>query len=68
MHNAAFDEDGLAGGQIDILSIDPQGRGAGQPVDRFIPTIVVMGNRHALQRHLKHIEAAACVFLALQKF
>ena len=35
MHDAAFDEDGLAGRNIDILFIDPPGRGAGQPVDRW---------------------------------
>ncbi len=57
MDDAASDEEGLAGRQIDILSVNPPGRVTGQPVYRFIPTIVIMGDRHARQLALGMDEA-----------
>ena len=71
MHDSALDEDGLAGHEIDILTVDPPGRNAGQPVDRLVPAIMVVRDRHPrvrLQRHLEHVEAASGVVLALQEF
>src|SRR4051794_6752415 len=71
MHYSALAEYGLAGRKIAILAIDPPGRDAAQPVNRFVPAIMIMRDRHPcvrLQRHLEHVEAAFGVVLALQKF
>jgi hypothetical protein len=70
MHHAALDEDSFAGCEVDIVTVDAPAGGTGEPVDRFIPSIVVVGNRHPrvwLQRHFEHVETAGSVFLALQE-
>jgi hypothetical protein len=62
MHDAAPDEHRLAGGECDVLAVDPPDRGAGEAVYQFVPALVVMRHRHAgirLRRHLERVEAAA---------
>src|SRR3981081_4446940 len=70
MHNAAFDENGFAWRYLDIIAVDSPGRYALETVNRLIPAVVVVRNRHArvrLQRHLEHVDATGGVVLALQE-
>jgi hypothetical protein len=70
MHDAAFDEDGFAGRNVDILAVDPPARRARYSVNGLVPAFVIMRDRHPrvrLQRHFEHVDTAGGVVLALQK-
>ena len=70
MHDAAFDEDGFARPQVDVLAVNLPGRRPVKSKNRLVPAIMVVRYRHArvrLQRHLEHVDAAGGVVLALQE-
>ena len=61
---------GLTGLEHDVLTVDAPGRGAGQPVNGFVPALVIMGDGHAgvrLDRHFERVEAAGGLFFGLKK-
>ena len=68
--HAAADEDGSTEDEVDVLAVDPPGRGAGKAVDRLVPALVMVRHRHPrvrLQGHLEHVDAAAGLLPALQE-
>src|SRR6185437_2720863 len=70
MRDTASDEKGFAGHDVDILAIDKPSRRAGYPVNRLVPAFMVVRNGHPGVRresHLKHIDEAGCLVLALEK-
>ena len=70
VNDPALDEDGLTGLEHDVLAVDAPGRSAGQPVNRFVPALVIMRDGHArvrLHRHLERVEAAGGLFFGLEK-
>ena len=70
MNDPALDEDGLTRIEHDVLAIDAPGRRAVQPVNGFVPPLVIVGDGHArvrLDGHFERIEAAGGLFLGLKK-
>jgi hypothetical protein len=62
VNNPALDEDGLTRLEHDVLAVNKPGRGAGQPVNGFVPARVIVGDGHTrvrLDDHLKRIEASS---------
>src|ERR1700733_14010299 len=70
MHDAALDEHGFAGSDVDIPAVNPPGRLAGQSVNGLIPALMIMRDGHArirLPRHLEHVETAGRLVLVVEK-
>ena len=70
VNDPALDEDGLTGPEHDVLAVDAPSRGAGQPVNGFVPALVIVRDGHArvrLDGHFERVEAAGGLFLGLQK-
>src|SRR6202044_1355792 len=70
VNDPALDKDGLTRLGQEILAIDAPSRRAGQPLNRFVPALVIMGDRHTgvgLDRHLEGVETAGGLVLCLKE-
>src|SRR6202042_3059106 len=71
VYDAALDENRFPGPKVDIVAVNPPGRGAGESINRLVPPIVIMRHRHSgirLHRHLEHVDTPGGLVLALEKF
>jgi hypothetical protein len=70
MDDAALDECRLSRPHRNVLAVDPPGGCSRQAVDRLIPSVVMVGNRHPCVRlhgHLEKVEAAVGIVFAPKK-